>query len=123
VRPVRSRTLTLGVFAPDVRRQTSASIRPGGLFQISAAAHQVNGSYNVLNGSLAGLPGTTAIFGCCGSRRRDGPCELQLRPVCRKSMAIPETKWGGSVMAALQIKNIPTGAGDDIKIDANLRQG
>jgi len=24
----------------------------------------------------------------------------------------PETKWGGSVMAALQIKNIPTGAGD-----------
>ena len=35
----------------------------------------------------------------------------------------PETKWGGSVMAALQIKNIPTGAGDDIKIDASWAKG
>ncbi len=32
-------------------------------------------------------------------------------------------KWGGSVMAALQIKNIPTGAGDDIKIDASWSMG
>jgi len=30
----------------------------------------------------------------------------------------PDNKWGGSVMAALNIKNIPTGAGDNIKIDA-----
>jgi Porin subfamily len=35
----------------------------------------------------------------------------------------PETKWGGSVMAALQIKNIPTGANDDIKIDASYAKG
>jgi hypothetical protein len=35
----------------------------------------------------------------------------------------PETKWGGSVMAALQIKNIPTGPGDDIKIDASYAKG
>jgi hypothetical protein len=35
----------------------------------------------------------------------------------------PDTKWGGSVMAALQIKNIPTGAGDDIKIDASYAKG
>jgi hypothetical protein len=28
----------------------------------------------------------------------------------------PEDKWGWAVQAALQIKNIPTGAGDDIKI-------
>src|SRR4030095_1333624 len=35
----------------------------------------------------------------------------------------PETKWGGSVMAALNIKNIPTGAGDDIKIDASYAKG
>ena len=35
----------------------------------------------------------------------------------------PATKWGGSVMAALQIKNIPTGAGDDIKIDASYAKG
>ena len=35
----------------------------------------------------------------------------------------PETKWGGSVMAALKIKNIPTGAGDDIKIDVVYAKG
>ena len=35
----------------------------------------------------------------------------------------PETKWGGSVMAALQIKNIPTGAGDDIKFDVSYAKG
>ena len=42
---------------------------------------------------------------------------------CRKSTVTPTTKWGGSVMAALQIKNIPTGAGDDIKIDASWARG
>jgi hypothetical protein len=35
----------------------------------------------------------------------------------------PDTKWGGSVMAALQIKNIPSGAGDDFKIDASWAKG
>src|SRR6202000_2830650 len=35
----------------------------------------------------------------------------------------PDSKLGGSVMAALQIKNIPTGAGDDIKIDATWAKG
>lgn len=35
----------------------------------------------------------------------------------------PDDKWGGSVMAALQIKNIPTGAGDDLKIDASYAKG
>ena len=35
----------------------------------------------------------------------------------------PDSKWGGSVMAALQIKNIPTGPGDDIKIDATYAVG
>ena len=35
----------------------------------------------------------------------------------------PEDKWGGAVTAALQIKNIPTGAGDDIKIDATYAKG
>jgi len=35
----------------------------------------------------------------------------------------PDAKWGGAVMAALQIKNIPTGAGDDIKLDASYAKG
>src|SRR4029079_15229215 len=35
----------------------------------------------------------------------------------------PDAKWGGSVMAALQIKNIPWGAGDDFKIDVSYAKG
>jgi len=35
----------------------------------------------------------------------------------------PDSKLGGSVMAALQIKNIPWGAGDDIKMDASWAKG
>ena len=69
-----------------------------GLFQVSAAAHEVNASYNVLGASSA----PTAFSEISGH---------------------PETKWGGSVMAALNIKNIPTGAGDDIKIDATYAKG
>ena len=35
----------------------------------------------------------------------------------------PDGKWGGSVMAALQIKNLPTGPGDDIKFDVSYAKG
>ncbi len=69
-----------------------------GLFQLSGALHEVSGSYNVLG--AGSVP--TALSEISGH---------------------PETKWGGSVMAALQIKNIPTGAGDDIKIDASYAKG
>jgi len=68
-----------------------------GLFQISAAAHEVSGSYNNL--SAGALP-TTSL----------------------KSAATPKPS-GRCGMAALQIKNIPTGAGDDIKIDASWAKG
>jgi hypothetical protein len=65
-----------------------------GLFQISAAAHQVSGSYNILTpGNLQEISGN------------------------------PDSKWGGSVMAALQLKNLPTGPGDDIKFDISYAKG
>ena len=35
----------------------------------------------------------------------------------------PSDVYGGAVSAALQIKNIPTGAGDDIKMDASWSRG
>jgi hypothetical protein len=87
-----------GVLVPDI----VANIRidqAWGLFQISAAAHEVNGSYNALTASTA------------------APTNLS------ETSGHPESKWGGSVMAALNIKNIPTGAGDDIKIDASYAKG
>jgi hypothetical protein len=80
-----------------------------GLFQLSGALHEVNGSYNTLN--TAPVPaGATGLAGAA-------PTNLS------EISGHPETKWGGSVMAALQIKNIPTGAGDDIKIDATWAKG
>ena len=69
-----------------------------GLFQISGMLHNVTASYNILG--AGGVP--NALSEISGH---------------------PEDKWGGAVMAALQIKNLPTGAGDDIKIDATYAKG
>jgi Porin subfamily len=86
-----------GVHAPDIVGNIRVD-QAWGLFQVSARAHEVNGSYNAL--TSAGLPTTAS--------------ELS---------GHPDTKWGGSVMAALQIKNLPTGPGDDFKIDATYAKG
>jgi hypothetical protein len=97
-----------GVHAPDVVGNIRVD-QAWGLFQISGALHEVSGSYNILNTAAApgggvGLPAAS-------------PNTLS------EISGHPETKWGGSVMAALQIKNIPTGPGDDFKIDASYAWG
>ncbi|WP_312014392.1 porin [Bradyrhizobium sp. AUGA SZCCT0283] len=86
-----------GVRAPDVVGNIRVD-QAWGLFQISAAAHEVSGSYNILGAGAA----PTVLSEISGH---------------------PEAKWGGSVMAALQLKNLPTGAGDDIKFDASYAKG
>src|SRR4030081_1988780 len=86
-----------GVHAPDIVGNIRVD-QAWGLFQLSAAAHEVNASYNTLG--AGSVP--TALSEISGH---------------------PETKWGGSVMAALQIKNVPTGPGDDIKFDASYAKG
>jgi len=97
-----------GVHAPDVVGNIRID-QAWGLFQISAAAHEVNGSYNLLNTAAAPTGGT----GLAGAS-----------PIAGSEVSgHPDTKWGGSVMAALNIKNIPTGPGDDIKIDASYAKG
>ncbi len=53
------------------------------------------------------------FFGCCAAAGT-------LATVTARSEA---TNRGGSVMAALQIKNIPWGVGDDIKMDASWAKG
>jgi hypothetical protein len=82
-----------GTFSPDVVGNIRID-QAWGLFQISGALHEVRAAYNAVSGTAG--------------------AELS---------GHPETKWGGSVMAALQIKNIPTGPGDDIKIDATYAKG
>jgi porin-like protein len=87
-----------GVHAPDIVGNIRID-QAWGVFQLSAAAHEVSGSYNNLTATTAAPNALSEISGH------------------------PDTKWGGAVMAALQIKNIPTGAGDDIKIDATYAKG
>jgi len=87
-----------GVQMPDIVGNIRID-QAWGLFQLSGALHEVDASYNTLTASTAA---PTALSDASGH---------------------PETKYGGSVMAALQIKNIPTGVGDDIKFDASWAKG
>ena len=86
-----------GTHVPDIVGNIRVD-QAWGLFQISGMAHLVNASYNILG--AGGVP--TALSEISGH---------------------PEDKWGGAVMAALQIKNLPTGAGDDLKIDVSYSKG
>jgi len=97
-----------GVHAPEVVGNIRVD-QAWGLFQISGAAHEVNASYNILN--TAAVPaGATGLAGAAPS-------------ALSEISGHPDTKWGGAVMAALQIKNLPTGPGDDIKLDASYAKG
>lgn len=87
-----------GMHAPDIVGNIRVD-QAWGLFQISAAAHEVGGSYNNLTATTAQPTVLSEIGGH------------------------PDTKWGGSVMAALNIKNIPTGKGDDFKVDMSWARG
>jgi hypothetical protein len=87
-----------GTHAPDIVGNIRVD-QAWGLFQVSAAAHEVEPSYNLLTAATAQPNNLSEISGH------------------------PDTKWGGAVMAALQIKNIPTGPGDDFKIDASYAKG
>ncbi|MFH1341516.1 MAG: porin [Pseudomonadota bacterium] len=82
-----------GEFAPDIVGRIRID-QAWGLLQFSAAAHEVSGSYNTL--AAGAVPNNLSEIS-----------------------GHPDSKWGGSVMAALQIKNLPTGKGDDIKFDVS----
>jgi len=86
-----------GTHVPDIAGNIRVD-QAWGLFQVGAIAHLVNASYNILG--VGGVP--TALSEISGH---------------------PDDKWGGAVNVALQIKNIPTGPGDDFKIDATYSKG
>ena len=82
-----------GVYMPDVVGNIRVD-QAWGLFQLSGAVHEVRAAYYAPSGTAG--------------------AELS---------GHPDTKYGYSVMAALQLKNLPTGPGDDIKIDASYSRG
>jgi hypothetical protein len=87
-----------------------------GMFQLSGSVHNVTASYNTLQGTTAGLAGTGAAVALTPGNTV-APTNLS------QISGHPSDKFGGSVMAALQIKNIPTGPGDDIKFSATWTKG
>ena len=97
-----------GEHAPDVVGNIRVD-QAWGLFQLSGAAHEVSGSYNILNI----IPAPAGSVGLAPA----APSTLS------EISGHPDPKWGGSVMAALQIKNLPTGTGDDLKMDASYTVG
>ena len=94
-----------GAFVPDFVGNVRVD-QAWGLFQISGAIHDVSPGYwasaNTFNASTL-LSGNNLIN--------------------TEISGHPDSKFGGAVMAALQIKNLPTGPGDDIKLDASYGVG
>jgi Porin subfamily len=93
-----------GAVAPDVVGNVKID-QAWGLFQISGAAHDNHAGYfgaaNSLSPALVGGVTQNGVI----------------------NFGHPSDKWGGAVSAALQIKNIPTGAGDDIKLEGTWSKG
>jgi hypothetical protein len=81
-----------GVAAPDIVGQIRVD-QAWGLFQASAAAHNIHASYYGATGTLSEVNGH------------------------------PSDVWGWAGMLALSIKNIPTGPGDTINVDASYANG
>src|SRR3954451_10072471 len=86
-----------GVVVPGIVANIRAD-QAWGLIQLSGALHDVNASYNTVG--AFNTPSTLSILS-----------------------GHPDSKFGGAVMAALQIKNLPSGTGDDIKVDASYAKG
>jgi hypothetical protein len=77
-----------------------------GLFQISGAIHDDHASY-FSNANVSANTVTVTGINQTGA----------------VNFGHPSDAYGGAVSAALQIKNIPTGAGDDIKIEGTWAKG
>ncbi|UYO38429.1 porin [Rhodopseudomonas palustris] len=80
---------TAGTSIPDIVGKIRVD-QAWGLFQVSAAAHQVRAGYYNASDETSGHP---------------------------------SDKWGFAVLAALSLKNLPTGAGDSINLDATYADG
>jgi Porin subfamily len=93
-----------GAYVPDFVGNIRVD-QAWGLFQVSGAAHWVDGGY-FQNGNTTGSQ-------FASSQTQVGAMDS----------GHPEGKMGFAFMAALQIKNIPTGPGDDFKIEGSVAQG
>jgi Porin subfamily len=111
-----------GQFAPDIAGNIRVD-QAWGIFQISGIAHMVNASYNQLDTATnAGAQGFTSPY----------PSAYVISPtnfigVGSPSSSVtsghPDSKWGGAITVGLQLKNLPTGAGDILNLDTTFAKG
>ena len=94
-----------GTIMPDIVANVRVD-QAWGLFQLSGALHDVTPGY----WAQANVAGGAAII--------TGSTQTSVQ-----NLGHPDSKFGGAVNAALQIKNIPTGAGDDIKVEGTYGVG
>jgi hypothetical protein len=77
-----------------------------GLFQVSGAVHDVSPGYWTVANTLSASQFVGGV-----------------NQINAQNFGHPDSKAGGAISAALQIKNLPTGAGDDIKIEGTWSLG
>jgi hypothetical protein len=77
-----------------------------GYFQVAGAVHDVSPSYNIAANTINA---STLVL---GTNQTDF-----------MGLGHPDSKAGGAVNVALQVKNLPTGAGDDVKIEGSWGLG
>jgi hypothetical protein len=92
-----------GTAAPDIVGNVRVD-QAWGLFQVSGALHDVHAGYYQAANTIPTALGGSSQAGVM-------------------NFGHPSDAWGGAVSAALQIKNIPTGAGDDIKVEGTWATG
>jgi hypothetical protein len=87
----------------------------------------VNASYNFLDSATdAGAQGFSTPYGagayivCPANGIINTTAGL---PCSSLSSGHPDSKWGGAVTAGLQLKNLPTGAGDILNLDGTFANG
>jgi hypothetical protein len=97
-------TAYTGTYVPDFVGNIRID-QAWGLFQVSGAAHWVDGGYfqnaNTLGSQFNGFATNVGAI----------------------DSGHPSGKMGFAFMAALQIKNVPTGPGDDFKVEGSIAQG
>ena len=130
---------TIGLDDPYYGRTVAGYINPLGAFALSSTTGLVTGP--TIGGAVGASGAVTNNYAGAGSPDIVGNIRVdqawglfQLSGSAHEVRAgyytptnetsgHPDSKWGGSVMAALQIKNIPTGPGDDIKVDVSYAVG
>jgi Porin subfamily len=97
-------TAYTGTYVPDIVGNIRID-QAWGLFQLSGALHYVDGSYNLTGNTLGNQFNSFSV------------------QTNAMDSGHPDGKVGGAISAALQIKNVPTGAGDDVKFEGTWAEG